>query len=127
MAAGALLPAQNREIRAPRPFRSSIELIGVNATVRDSEGRLIGGLKQDAFEIFDDGDPQAITQFTSERVPISLGVLVDVSDSMFGRRMKDARDAVERFLFEMLRPEDEYFVMTFNHRPKVLTSWTSSP
>ena len=61
------------------------------------------------------------------RVPISLGVLLDVSDSMFGRRIKDAREAVERFLFEMLQPEDENVAMGSIHRPKVLNSWTSTP
>src|SRR4029079_6653612 len=79
-AAGSVLLAQTGAIRAPRPFRSSIELTGINATVRDSDGRLVGGLTQDAFEIFDDGDPQVIAQFTSERVPISLGALRDSSE-----------------------------------------------
>ncbi len=46
---------------------------------------------------------------------------------MFGRRIKDARAAVERFLFDLLDADDEYFVMTFNHRPHLLTSWTSTP
>jgi VWFA-related protein len=71
--------------------------------------------------------PQTITQFTSERVPVSLGVLLDTSDSMFGRRIQDARAAVERFLFDLLDADDEYFVMTFNHRPHLLTSWTTTP
>ena len=73
------------------------------------------GLPREAFEIFEDGEPQAITQFTNERVPVGLGVLLDTSDSMFGRRIVDARAAVERFLFELLDPDDEFFVMAFNH------------
>src|SRR6185503_1808242 len=72
-------------------------------------------------------DPQEVTQFTNERVPISLGVLLDTSDSMFGQRIKDARAAVERFLFDLLDPGDEYFAMSFNHQPHTLTRWTNMP
>jgi Ca-activated chloride channel family protein len=111
--------------RAPRTLRSSIELTAVTATVRDGDGRLVPDLPVDAFTVYEDGDPQAITQFTHDRVPVGLGVLLDVSDSMFGQRIIDARAAVERFLLELLAPEDAAFVMTFNHMPHLLTTWTS--
>jgi Ca-activated chloride channel family protein len=114
-------------IRDPKLYRSGVELTSINATVRDAEGHLVTGLSRESFEIFEDGERQTIAQFSSERVPISLGVLLDTSDSMFGRRIKDARATVERFLFDLLSPDDEYFVMAFNHRPRLLTSWTSTP
>jgi Ca-activated chloride channel family protein len=126
-AAGAAVLAQGQVLRDPRPYRSRVEITSINATVRDANGRLVSGLSREAFEIFEDGEPQEITQFTSERVPIGLGVLLDASDSMFGRRIKDARAAVERFLFDLLDADDEYFVMAFNHRPHMLTSWTNTP
>ena len=85
------------------------------------------GLPRESFEVYEDGEPQTVTQFTRERVPISLGVLVDVSDSMFGQRIQDARAAVDRFLFELLDPGDEFFILAFNHQPHVLTGWTSAP
>jgi Ca-activated chloride channel family protein len=87
-AAGAAVLAQGQILRDPRPYRSSVEITSVNATVRNADGRLVSGLSREAFEVFEDGNPQEITQFTSERVPISLGVLLDASDSMFGRRIK---------------------------------------
>src|SRR5204862_152384 len=77
-----------------------------------------------AFEVFEDGDRQPITQFTRERVPVGLGVLLDISDSMFGRRIEDARTAVDRFLFDLLDPADEFFLMAFNHKPRAMTGWT---
>jgi VWFA-related protein len=123
----ALVAAQQPAFRDPRLYRSSIALTGVNATVRDGEGRLVAGLPREAFDIYDDGELQAISQFTNERVPVGLGLLLDISDSMFGRRITDARAAVERFLFDLLGSEDEYFVMTFNHRPHALTTWTNAP
>jgi len=74
--------------------------------------------------VYEDGVRQTVTQFTNERVPIGLGVLLDSSDSMFGQRMEDARHAVDRFLFELLDESDEFFLMAFNHRPRTLTGWT---
>ena len=71
--------------------------------MRDADGRLARGLPQEAFEIYEDGD-RPVAQFTNERVPLGLGLLLDVSDSMFGRRIKDAEAAVERFLLHLLAP-----------------------
>ena len=111
--------------RAPRTLRSSIEVTAVTVTVRDGDGHLVPDLPATAFSIFEDGDPQAITQFAHDRVPVGLGLLLDISDSMFGQRIRDARAAVERFLLESLTQEDALFVMTFNHKPHVLTAWTT--
>jgi Ca-activated chloride channel family protein len=118
---------QDQPIKDIRPFRSGIEVTSITATVRDEAGRLVTGLPREAFEVFEDGQPQNVTQFTHDRVPISLGVLLDTSDSMYGNRIQDARTAVSRFLFELLDPGDEFFIMAFNHQPRVLTSWTNAP
>ncbi len=109
------------------PFRSGVEVITLAATVRDKDGRLVKGLPREAFAVWDDGDPQPISQFARERVPVSLGVLLDISDSMFGQRIKDGRAAVNRFLFDLLNPADEFFILAFNHRAHVLTEWTNDP
>ena len=117
---------QQTEGRRP-PLRSSIELTVVTATVRDADGKLAQGLPKEAFEIYEDGVRVPVAQFTSERVPLGLGLLLDVSDSMFGRRIKDAEGAVERFLLKLLAPEDAFFVMAFNHEPRLLFGWKSEP
>lgn len=110
-----------------KPFRSGIDVTTIAATVTDADGKLIAGLERDAFDVFEDGVRQPITQFTNERVSLSLGVLLDTSDSMFGRRIQDARSAVDRFLFDLLSPTDEFFILAFNHKPRPLTSWTNAP
>ena len=97
----------------------------MTVTVRDADGRLVPDLPADAFTVFEDGEPQPITQFAHDRVPVGLGLLLDVSDSMFGQRIRDARAAVERFLLESLSQDDALFVMTFNHAPRLLTAWTT--
>jgi Ca-activated chloride channel homolog len=121
--AAAGLLAQDPPVR----FQSGVDLISVTATVVDGEGRLVRGLSAEAFEIFEEGERQRITQFTNERVPVSLAVLLDVSDSMYGQRLVDARSAVERFLFELLDKNDEFAVVAFNHEPRALTRWTQTP
>jgi len=120
------LPSQ-APIRDDRLLKSGIEVISVAATVRDAEGRLVTGLDRDAFDVYEDGERQTVTQFTRERVPIGLGVLLDISDSMYGKRIQDARTAVNRFLFELLDPSDEFFILAFNHEPRIITTWTNSP
>jgi len=126
-AAGSLTLAQPPPIRDPHTFRTGIDVTGITVTVRDADGHLVSDLPQDAFEVFDDGERQQVTQFTRERVPVSLGVLLDISDSMFGRRIADARLAVDHFLLDQLDHEDEFFILAFNHRPHVLTQWTQTP
>lgn len=119
------LPASAQPpLRYDRPFKSGVEIISIAATVTDAEGHPIPDLPRETFEVFEDGERQEITQFTNERVPIGLGLLLDVSDSMFGKRIRDARAAVDRFLFDLLDPADEFFVFAFNHRPRPLTAWT---
>jgi Ca-activated chloride channel homolog len=116
--------ADQQPLQDSRPFKSGIELISIAATVTDAEGHLVTGLPREAFDIFEDGEKQTVAQFTNERVPVGLGLLLDVSDSMYGKRIKDARAAVNRFLFDLLDASDEFFVFAFNHKPRPLTAWT---
>jgi VWFA-related protein len=118
---------QTQTFRDQRRLQSGVDLVMVTATVLDAEGHLVTGLPREAFSIWEDGIEQTIAVFSSERVPVGLGVLLDVSDSMFGQRMQDARSAVERFLFTLLNPADEFFLTTFNHAPHTLTPWTNTP
>ncbi|MBI3401605.1 MAG: VWA domain-containing protein [Acidobacteria bacterium] len=126
----ATLHAQQPTAPAPQgfrdthPFRSGVEVTTITATVLDKDGHLITGLPREAFEVYEDNIRQPITNFTHDRVPIGLGVLLDISDSMFGKRIQDARAAVDRFLFDLLDPSDEFFLMAFNHRPRPMTGWT---
>ena len=106
---------------------SGVDLVMVTATVVDAEGRLVTTLPRDAFEIFEDGEQRAIAEFTNARVPVGLGLLLDISDSMFGQRLVDARRVVERFLFELLDASDQSFVLAFNHYPHIISRWTSTP
>ncbi len=117
-------PASPQGFRDTTPFRSGVDVTTITATVLDKEGHLVQDLSREAFEVYEDNVRQPITNFTHDRVPIGLGVLLDISDSMFGKRIQDARAAVDRFLFDLLDPADEFFLIAFNHRPRPMTGWT---
>ena len=121
-----LVAQQPPAFRDQRPFQSGIEITSITATVNDAAGHLVTNLPREAFEVYEDGEAQAVTQFTRERVPIGLGVLLDISDSMYGKRMDDARAAVNRFLFGLLDASDEFFLVAFNHKARPQTGWTRS-
>jgi Ca-activated chloride channel family protein len=108
-------------------FRTGIETVHVTVTVTDSNGRLITGLGRDDFEVYEDGQRVPVTQFSDKRVPVSLGVLLDISDSMFGQPIVDARGALDRFVGDLLEAGDEAFVASFNHAPRIVEPWTQPP
>ena len=128
--ASVILAASSSEQRRPKTpgdvFRSGIDLVQMSATVVDADGRLVGDLQREDFEVFEDGERQTVTHFTRDRVPLSVGVVLDISDSMYGQRIDDARLALDRFL-GLLDPEDEVFVIVFNHTPLVEVGWTLGP
>jgi VWFA-related protein len=105
-------------------FRTGVELINVNATVTDSSGRFVSGLRKEDFRVFEDDQPQEITHFNSERVPVSLGIALDTSGSMEGEKMLAAREALDRFLFQLLGPEDEVFLYRFDSSAELVHGWT---
>jgi VWFA-related protein len=105
-------------------FRTGVELVNVTATVTDASGRFVSGLTKDDFRVYDDDEPQSISHFSSERVPVSLGIVLDTSASMDGEKMSSARDALDRFLFQLLDPDDEVFLYRFDNEPELVEGWT---
>src|SRR2546423_7952233 len=130
VAGGSLLAAQSGQ---PSPaqepqgfkFKTGVELVNVTATVTDGSGRFVSGLTKDDFRVYDEGEPQPITHFSSERVPVSLGIVLDTSGSMDGEKMHAAREALDRFLFQLLDPQDEVFLYRFDNAPELVEGWTN--
>lgn len=105
-------------------FRSDVELVTTAVTVIGADGRLVGTLEKHDFEIFDDGVEVPIAQFTKDRVPVSVALVLDASDSMFGQRMADARLALTQFVQDGLAPADETELLVFNHESRLVAQWT---
>src|SRR6516162_1427619 len=69
-------------IKPGQSVRMDVELSLVNITVTDPYGRVVTGLEADNFRIFEDNVEQEVVAFSSEDVPISIGVILDLSGSM---------------------------------------------
>ncbi len=106
-------------------FRSGVELINVTATVTDRTGRFLGGLTKEDFVIYEDNQPVEITHFSSERSPVSLGIVLDTSGSMQGQKWHAAREAIDRFLQMLSDESDEFFLYRFSAGPDLVQDWTN--
>ena len=107
-------------------FKSGVELVNVTATVADSTGRFVPGLTKDDFIVYEDDVRQTVSQFSAERVPVSLGIALDTSGSMAGEKIEAAREALDRFLSELLDERDEVFVYRFSDTPSLVQGWTTN-
>ena len=114
-----------RQDRGSFRFRTGVELINVTATVTDNRGRFVPGLEKDDFLVYEDDALQTISHFSNERVPVSLGIVLDTSGSMEGEKMRAALEALDRFLFDLLGPDDEIFIYSFSYQPRLVHGWTS--
>jgi len=93
-------------------LRTDAYEVRLNATVLDSNGKSILTLAKDDFHVYEDGVPQTIASFRHEDLPVSLGILIDSSGSMY-----DKRAAVEQAALNLIRlsnKEDEAFVVDFS-------------
>jgi Ca-activated chloride channel family protein len=106
-------------------FKTGVELINVTASVADASGRFVRGLVKEDFTVYEDNQRQEVTHFSAERSPVSLGVVLDTSDSMDGEKIQAAKAALNRFLYDLLDPQDEIFLYTFDDDPQLIQGWTT--
>jgi Ca-activated chloride channel homolog len=66
-----------------------------------------------------------VTHFSAERVPVSLGIMLDTSGSMAGDKIREAQTALDRFVYDLLDAEDELFLYRFSNYPTLLQGWTT--
>ena len=92
-------------------------------TITDTIGRLVTGLDQSSFQVFEGKQQQEIRHFSNEDAPVSLGIIFDASGSMKDK-MDRAREAVLEFC-KTANPQDEFFMITFSDRPELAADFTS--
>ncbi|MGZ4815061.1 MAG: VWA domain-containing protein [Terriglobales bacterium] len=125
MPGGSAPSDENPALRThTRPMKVDVDLVLVPVTITDPMNRLVTGLEQDNFEVFEGTEKQHIKHFSSEDVPISLGVIFDLSGSM-ANKIEKSREAVVEF-FRTANPQDEFFMVSFNDKPELLSDFTSS-
>jgi len=104
-------------------FAVKVGLVSLYATVHDAKGKVVDNLTREDFLIYDNGEPQTITQFSREYVPLSVVVLLDTSSSMAGHKLDYAKKSLGHFLARLNRG-DEALLMVFNSRPMLLQGFT---
>ena len=105
-------------------LKLDVDLALVNVTVTDPYNRLVTGLDPDNFRVYEDNVEQEVVTFSSEDVPISIGVIFDMSGSM-NNKIGKAREAAIQF-FKTANPQDEFFLVSFNERAELTSSFTNS-
>jgi Ca-activated chloride channel family protein len=110
--------------KALQGLHLDVDLALVNVTVTDPYNRLVTGLDPDNFRVFEDNIEQEVVTFSSEDVPISIGVIFDLSGSM-ANKIGKAREAAIQF-FKTANPQDEFFLVSFNERAELTSSFTNS-
>jgi len=111
-------------IKQGHSLHIDVDLALVNVTVTDPYNLLVTGLDPDNFRIFENNVEQEIQYFSSEDVPISIGVIFDLSGSM-ANKVGKAREAALQF-FKTANPQDEFFLVSFNDRAEVMSTFTSN-
>ena len=100
-----------------------VDIVQTTVTVTDRSGRFVTGLEKENFKIFEDKVPQEVTYFSSEDIPLSVGIILDVSGSMKDK-LKTAVEAAITFM-KGGSPDDEYFLVEFSDKPTEIEDFTN--
>jgi Ca-activated chloride channel family protein len=106
-------------------LRTSVNLVLVPVSITDGLNRPVLGLDAENFQLFENKKAQQIKHFSSEDIPVSVGIIVDTSGSM-SYKLDRAREAVAQFC-EAANPQDEFFMITFADTPHLATDFTTHP
>jgi Ca-activated chloride channel family protein len=122
---GPALDVGRAKTRTAPDLRVDVDLVMVHATVTDASNGYVSGLKQGDFEVWEDRIEQQIDYFFAENVPVSVGIVFDVSGSMrVGDKLEAARTAANTFL-RMGDRDDEYFLIHFSDSPQLAQDFTT--
>jgi VWFA-related protein len=103
-------------------LRTEVGEVRLNASVLDGNGRAVQTLPREAFQVFEDGVPQTIASFRHEDLPVSLGILIDASGSMYDKRAAVGKASLD--LVRLSNPQDEAFLVDFAFDPYIDADFT---
>lgn len=122
--APAIDSSDARKMRAGSLIRMNVDMVLVPVTVTDPMNRLVTGLEQEDFKVFENSGEQHIKSFAAEDAPVSIGIIFDLSGSMTSKLIR-ARESILQFI-KTANPQDEFFVIGFNDRPELIEDFTNS-
>jgi Ca-activated chloride channel homolog len=120
-------PLSGKDAMNTRPgsrIRMDVDLVLIPVTITDPMNRLVTGLEQDDFFIYENNSLQKLRTFATEDAPVSIGIIMDLSGSMTSKLIR-ARDSILQFM-KTANPQDEFFVIGFNDRPELIEDFTTS-
>src|SRR5215510_12329053 len=113
-------PAQSDQFK----IEVAVDLVNVNFSATDSKGRMISGLTAQDFIVEEDGKPQTITLFAREQeLPLTLGVLVDISPSVTPV-FEEEKITASRFLESVLGKRDLATIIAFDRSVILVRDYT---
>ena len=104
-------------------FRSQVNEVTLSAVVLDSRRHLVTNLAETNFAVYEDNQPQKITFFKRQDIPVSIGIVVDNSGSMRTKRAAVTKAVLN--LIQASNPQDEVFVVNFNDDPYLDQDFTN--
>jgi len=116
--------SEDSKIKPGETIKVDVNLALVNVSVTDPLGRLVTGLERENFRIFEDGTEQEVVTMSSEDVPVSIGLIFDMSGSM-SDKVDKARQAAVQFM-RTANPLDQFFLVSFNDRAELTSGFTNS-
>jgi Ca-activated chloride channel family protein len=116
--------SDSSQIKPSEGIKTEVSLALVNITVTDPLNRLVTGLEKENFRVFEDGVEQEVVTMSSEDVPVSIGLIFDMSGSM-SDKVDKARQAAVQFM-RTANPLDQFFLVSFNDRAELTSGFTSS-
>jgi Ca-activated chloride channel family protein len=105
------------------PVLVDVNMVVVNVTVTDPFDRIVTGLDQENFEVYDEKVEQKIVAFSTEDAPISVGMIFDCSGSM-GDKIQKSKEAALQF-FKTSNPQDEFMLISFSDQPDLISGFTA--
>jgi len=105
-------------------FKKNVDEVALHATVVDAGNRLVTDLQRGDFQVFEDGQPQKITSFHREDIPVAMGIVIDNSGSMRDKRPSVNAAAIN--LVKSSNPQDKVFVVNFNEEYFLDQDYTAS-
>lgn len=115
--------AAAQRLPAPATFRADAQMVLIPVTVTDHKGKTITGLRAEDFTIFDEEMPQQIVALSSNDVPCSVGLILDISGSM-RNILGSAKEVVLAFL-KTVNSEDEVLLLTVSAHPEAVSDFTA--
>ncbi len=117
-------PGQSSSDSGVFVFKKEVEEVVVHATVMDDKNHLVTNLDKSAFTVFENNQPQTISSFRHEDIPVAMGIVIDNSGSM-----REKRDKVNKAALNLVRssnPQDQVFVVNFNDEYYLDQDFTSN-